>query len=59
MLELINIAYADGVFCDKEKELLNHICKELEISQEDMNKMDQWVQKSLSVIIEGAELIKK
>lgn len=57
VLELINLAYADGKFCENEKQFISHICENFDISQTNMNKMDQWVVKSLEVISDGAKLI--
>jgi uncharacterized tellurite resistance protein B-like protein len=55
--KLIDLAYADGDYCDIEKQGIREIAKILKISSENISAIETWVQKGIEWTQEGYKLI--
>ncbi|HDR0627134.1 TerB family tellurite resistance protein [Pasteurella multocida] len=58
LLELISIAYSDGQYHDDEKKLISEYTKALNIKDEQLLQLENWVKKQLSLIKDANEFFK-
>ncbi|MFQ5788048.1 MAG: TerB family tellurite resistance protein, partial [Thermodesulfobacteriota bacterium] len=57
LAKLVNLAYADGEYCDVEKQGIQEIAKILNINSEDISSIENWVNRGIIWTQEGYNLI--
>lgn len=57
LLELIGVAHADGDYHHDESALIKKYAQALNVSEEKLLKLENWVSKQLSVSLEAQELM--